>query len=273
MSGGTLTRRSFLAAAVAISGTAGGFAAGRATAPRRRDAELPPGTVTDTNLLRRAVQPDAVFRVDTDEPLVALSFDDGPDPAYTPQVLDLLARHHTNATFFAVGINALAHPDLVGRQVAAGHTIGNHTRSHPDLEQLTPEQVAAEIDGGEADIEAAGAPRPNLFRPPKGFTDEVVGVFADAEHYRTIFWDAAVEHYVRHLGVSTGIERLLAKVDRGSIILAHDGGHTPGRPVIDRTSTVQALPLLLDGLDRRGLRVVDVPTLLSLDRRRVVRAS
>lgn len=267
-----LTRRGFLTAAVpTLAGAAGGFAIGRVSAPGHGDPELPPGTVTRTELLRSAAQPDAVFRVDTDRPFVALSFDDGPDPAYTPQVLDLLARRRVKATFFEVGINAIAHVDLVHRQVTDGHTIGNHTRSHPDLEQLTPEQVMAEIDGGEADIVAAGAPRPTLFRPPKGLTDEVVGVFADAKRYRTIFWDAAVEHYVRHLGVTVGVERLLSKIGPGSIILAHDGGHTPGRPVIDRASSMAALPLLLDGLARRGLQAVDVPRLLALDRRRVLR--
>lgn len=269
---GRLTRRGFLTGSAAtLVGAAVGFGAGRASVRGGRVAEVPPGTVTRTEVLRRAAQPDAVFRVDTDRPVVALSFDDGPDPAYTPHVLDLLARHRIKATFFAVGVNAVAHRDLVHRQVTEGHTIGNHTRSHPDLERLTPEQVVAEIDGGEADIVAAGAPRPTLFRPPKGFTDEVVGVFADAERYRTIFWDAAVEHYVLHLGVGVGVERLLAKVGPGSILLAHDGGHTPGRPVIDRASTMAALPLLLDGLARRGLRVVDVRTLLALDRRRVLR--
>lgn len=263
------SRREFLAAGIAaVAGAVGGLAAGRATSGGGDD--LPPGTTTRTNRLRRAVQPDAVFRVDTDMPVVALSFDDGPDPAYTPIVLDVLERHRTKATFFAVGMNAVAHPDLIRRQVGAGHTIGNHTRTHADLDQLTPDEVAAEVDGGVADIVGAGAPRPDLFRPPKGLTGEVVGMFAAAERYRTVFWDTAVEHYVWHFGVASGVERLLAKVRPGSIILAHDGGHTPGRPVIDRASTMRALPLLFEGLDRRGLRPVDVPTLLALDRRRVV---
>ncbi len=243
--------------------------AGRVSAPKR--GERPASPQARAAVLRSAARLDTVFRVDTDEPLVALTFDDGPDPAYTPHVLDLLEQLQARATFFEVGINAIAHTDLVHRQIAAGHTIGNHTRTHADLEQLTPSETVAEIDGGADDIEAAGARRPTLFRPPKGLTDSIVGVFADAEHYRTIFWDAAVEHYVLHLGVPGGIELLLAKIRRGSIILAHDGGHTPGRPTVARATTMAALPLLLDGLARLGLRVVDVPTLLAADRRRVVR--
>ncbi|MER3453086.1 MAG: polysaccharide deacetylase family protein [Acidimicrobiia bacterium] len=230
-------------------------------------AAAPPPTLTRTNRLRRRAQPDAIFGVDTDQPLVALTFDDGPDPAYTPRILDLLAARHVRATFFVVGVNALAHRDLLKREVAAGHSIGNHTRTHPDLERLGPEEVLAEIDGGEDAIVAAGAPRPTLFRPPKGLTDEIVATFANAERYRTVFWDLAVEHFVRHLGVDEGVRRLLARVRPGSIILAHDGGHTPGRPVIDREETLAAMPPLLDGLARLGLRPVDVPALLRAARR------
>src|SRR4051812_49861717 len=75
--------------------------------------------LTDTTTRRRKVQPDALFRVRTDKRIVALTFDDGPDPAYTPDVLDLLDRHRATATFFVVGVNALAHPDLVAEERGA----------------------------------------------------------------------------------------------------------------------------------------------------------
>lgn len=267
-----LTRRDLLVAGFAsLAGVVSGYAAGRRSATASRFPDLAPGAVTRSADLRRAVQPDAVFRVDTDRPYVALTFDDGPDPAYTPRVLELLAESGITATFFVVGVNAIAHRDLIRQEVEAGHTFGNHTRTHADLERLTPGQVAAEIEGGEKDIVAAGAPRPRLFRPPRGLTDEVVAVFADAERYRTVFWDVAVEHFVLHLGVEEGVQHLLDRVGPGSIILAHDGGHTPGRPPVDRASTLEALPLLLTGLRRRGLHPVDLPTLLALDRRHVVR--
>ena len=260
-----VTRRGFLAGAAACLLCAGGTVA----AAEHEGTGVP--TVNSAD--RLLAQPDALFRVRTREAVVALTFDDGPDPAYTPTVLDLLDRAGARATFFAIGVNATARPRLLDRVVAAGHTIGNHTFDHRDLELLTPAQVAREIDRGEQRIIAAGAPRPTLFRPPKGLTDEVVGVFADADRYHTVFWDHCLEHHVDHAPtIEDGVRALLRKVRPGSIILAHDGGHiaAPNRPVIDRTRTMEALPVLLRGLHRLGYRMTDVPGLLASTRKRLV---
>jgi peptidoglycan/xylan/chitin deacetylase (PgdA/CDA1 family) len=205
-----------------------------------------------------------IFRVQTHRPIVALTFDDGPDPRFTPAVLALLRRYEARATFFLVGQNALAHRDLVAQELAEGHMIGNHTFDHPDLGLLASYQVDAEIERGADAIREAGAPRPTLFRPPRGVTDEVVGVLADAERYRTIFWELTVEHYVDHMRIGEAVERLLDRVAPGTIILAHDGG-LPNRIDShgqDRSRTIEALPALLEGLDRMGYRIVDVSELL-----------
>jgi chitooligosaccharide deacetylase len=269
-----ITRRSLLAG-TAASGVAGaaGFAVGRASGDEDRALRLRSGELTTTNALRAAVQPDGVFRVDTAAPVVGLTFDDGPDPEFTPRVLDVIADKRATATFFLVGVNALAHRDLVARVLADGHTIGNHTFDHTSLETLAPGAVASEIDRGEEAIVTAGAPRPHLFRPPRGLTDEVVAVFADAERYRTIFWTLAVEHFVLHAPVDVAVDRMLARVRRGDIILAHDGGHiaAPGAPTIDRSATIAALPRLLDGLAARGLEAIDIPRLLAHQRKREFR--
>jgi peptidoglycan/xylan/chitin deacetylase (PgdA/CDA1 family) len=269
-----ISRRSLLAgtAASGVTGAAG-FVVGRAEREEPHELRLRTGELTTTNALRDAVQPDGVLRVDTTSPVVGLSFDDGPDPKYTPMVLDVLEQKGARATFFVVGVNALAHRDLLARALAAGHSVGNHTFDHVSLETLDPAAVASEIDRGEQAIVDAGAPRPHLFRPPRGLTDEVVAVFADAERYRTIFWTLAVEHYVLHAPVAVAVERILARVRPGDIVLAHDGGHiaVPGAPTLDRSSTVAALPLLLDGLSARRLEVVDIPTLLRHQRRREFR--
>lgn len=205
-----------------------------------------------------------MFRVETDERMVGLSFDDGPDPRYTPHVLDLLDHHRARATFFIVGVNAVAHPALLARQVASGHSIGNHTYDHRELELLDSAQVRREIQLGAEAIRKAGGPPLWLFRPPKGYTDQAVGVLADAERYRTVFWEFCLERFIEREGISPGVDAILHHATPGSIILAHDGGHilAPGRPTLDRSSTMKALPLLLKGLEHKGLRVVDIPTLL-----------
>jgi peptidoglycan-N-acetylglucosamine deacetylase len=211
------------------------------------------------------VQPDGVFRIATSEPVVGLTFDDGPDPRYTPSVISMLAEAEVRATFFLVGVNALASRSLVGKLVDAGHSIGNHTQDHRELEFLSPPLVSAQIERGQRSIIRAGAPAPSLFRPPKGFTDEAVGVLAEANRFRTVFWEFCVERFVNHQPVADGVDEILDKVRPGSIILAHDGGRIvgSGRPALSRRRTMEAVPLLLDGLARKGLRVVDVPTLLN----------
>src|SRR5437763_10715233 len=117
----------------------------------------------------------AVVRVDTHQRLVALTFDDGPDPRWTPRVLDLLREYHAHATFFEVGKNVVAHPDLVHAVLADGNEVGDHTWDHPDLDLMSPAQVDQEIERGADAIRQVGAPAPRYFRPPKGLTDEAVG--------------------------------------------------------------------------------------------------
>jgi chitooligosaccharide deacetylase len=264
-----VSRRTLLlgGAACVCSGVVGAVI-GRETAS---EPDPEPTGSTGTSLLetntvadRLGAQPDGIFHVHTTEPVVAMTFDDGPDPAYTPYVLDVLDRFDAKATFFCIGVNALARRQLLATQMAKGHSIGNHTHDHADLEALTPEAVRVEIDGGETALVDSGAPKPDLFRPPKGDTDQVVGVLADADRYKTIFWTVCVEHFVLHQDMKVGVQQLLSWVRPGSIVLAHDGGHIayPDRPDVDRTKTMEALPLVLEGLKAKGLNIVDMPALL-----------
>jgi len=267
-----ISRRAFFGAACGVC-AAVGLGLGRGlTGVAAEGARVGPAgpTFTGSEAARRRAQPEAVFRVRTRERVVALTFDDGPDPHYTPQVLDVLARHGAPATFFLVGVNAEAFPALVATQTARGHAVGNHTFDHAELGGLPAAAVRAEVESGSAAIVRAGAPRPTLFRPPRGHTDREVGAVATAEHYRTIFWDLCLEHFVRADGVVRGTDALLSRLRPGSVILAHDGGHVeaPGRPYLDRSPTIGALPLLLEGIAARGFRVVDLPTMLDLERPR-----
>jgi peptidoglycan/xylan/chitin deacetylase (PgdA/CDA1 family) len=199
----------------------------------------------------------AVVRVQTNERTVALTFDDGPDPRWTPRVLELLRQYHAHATFFEVGVNVSAHPDLVHAVLADGNEVGDHTWDHPDLELMSAPQVDQEIERGAEAISQVGAPAPKYFRPPKGFTDDAVGVLANADEYRTIFWDLCLERFVDHTpNMTEAVLDMLSRVKPGSIILAHDGG------IPDRTKTMKTLPILLEGLKARGYKMVDVTQLL-----------
>jgi len=200
----------------------------------------------------------AVFRVLTRSRVVALTFDDGPDPRWTPQVLDVLRHFHAHATFFDVGRHTLAYGDLVRAELAGGHETADHTVDHPNLSRLTPDAVQLEVDGGMSALLAVGAPSPTWFRPPKGLTDEVVRQASERRGLRTAFWDLCVEHYVNHDQLEPAVDRMLRRVAPGDVILAHDGG------IPDRTRTMAALPLLLRGLQQRGYRVVSLSELVTL---------
>jgi peptidoglycan-N-acetylglucosamine deacetylase len=256
-----LTRRTTLAAGAAclLAGLTGAVS-GRAEAVSPYELGRP----TLTTRARRAAQPDAVFAVRTHRRELALTFDDGPDPDYTPYVLDLLDRYEARATFFVVGVNAVVWPDLLHEVVRRGHSLGNHTHQHADLYALQAPAVGAEIAGCSADLAAAGMRRPTWFRPPKGFTSPTVALVARRQRLRTAFWSHCLEacHPVgtpRDQAVRQLVDRLLP----GQVLLAHDGGRVmaPGGQVIDRGATMEALPVLLERLRRDRWDVVDLPTL------------
>jgi peptidoglycan/xylan/chitin deacetylase (PgdA/CDA1 family) len=141
--------------------------------------------------------------------------------------------------------------------LAGGNEVADHTWDHPDLEIMPIVMANAEITRGASAITQVGAPPPKYFRPPKGLTDEAVGVLANANEYRTIFWDLCLERFVDHTpDMPEAVLDMLARVKPGSIILAHDGG------IPDRTKTMKTLPLLLEGLKARGFKMVDVTQLL-----------
>lgn len=196
----------------------------------------------------------AVERVATSKRLVALTFDDGPSPTYTPQVLDILDRYRVRATFFLVGRFVAAYPDLVRRELASGYELANHTYDHPRLTQLPRDQVVAELQGGENAIQQVGAPAPRWFRPPYGLFTGDISQVADGLGEATIGWHRTLDRYIL-ADPAGGTAGLLRDVRPGSIVLAHDGQRN-----LDRQ--VAALPGFLDGLRRLCLRQTTVGDLM-----------
>jgi peptidoglycan/xylan/chitin deacetylase (PgdA/CDA1 family) len=183
---------------------------------------------------------------------VALTFDDGPDPRWTPRILAILAGAHIPATFFMVGRQAAAHPQLVRRVANAGQAISGHTWNHIRLDRLPPARVAAEVDCTNQLLARLTGRPVRLLRPPDGAYDEtVVGVLA-ARDLQLILWTADSRDWAR-----AGVRRIVATVARqlrpGAIILFHDGGG-------DRSQTVAALPWVLRQLHARGYRAVALST-------------
>jgi peptidoglycan/xylan/chitin deacetylase (PgdA/CDA1 family) len=198
-----------------------------------------------------------VSRASTDSLLVALSFDDGPDPTYTPRVLQILKRYGAKATFFEEGRMIRLHPDLARRVMSEGHVLGNHTETHPYIERFTRAGVHAEIAACDEALRSFVGIRTYLFRPPRGAWNPTIFSEARSRNDHIVLWTIALEHQATPAPGAMAA-RVLERVTPGAIILMHDGANR------SRESTVEALPLLLDGLKARGYRFVTIPELLRI---------
>jgi peptidoglycan/xylan/chitin deacetylase (PgdA/CDA1 family) len=187
---------------------------------------------------------------------VALTFDDGPGP-FTPQILQILQRTHTPATFFVIGRLARAYPESVAAEARGGFAVGDHTETHPLLSILSAAGQAAEIDAAAADIHRAGAPYPRLFRPPYGSFDQATLALLRARSMLMVLWSADTKDYSRP-GAKKIIYTAVSGGQSGAIILMHDGGG-------DRAQTVAALPRIILRLRQRGYRLVTIPELIADD--------
>lgn len=161
---------------------------------------------------------------------IALTFDDGPNPAWTPRLLDILAGHDVRATFFLVGKFAEAEPALVRRIVAEGHAVGNHSWSHPNLALTAGAKVHEELKRTSKTIEQIIGKRVRLFRPPYGARRPKVLQLAKAMGLTPVLWNAMTNDWEEPSSDAIA-ERLTGRIDaaqrrgRAANIVLHDGGH------------------------------------------------
>ncbi|WP_306184768.1 MULTISPECIES: bifunctional polysaccharide deacetylase/glycosyltransferase family 2 protein [unclassified Streptomyces] len=188
---------------------------------------------------------------------IALTFDDGPDPVWTPRILDVLRRNHVHATFFVVGTQAVAHPELVRRIVAEGHQIGIHTFTHPDLSRLAPWQRSLELRETQLAVAGAAGVTTALLRPPYSSenaalddADWSVLKQADTAGYVTVLATQDAEDW-RRPGLPRVLTNATPRGTAGQIVLMHDAGG-------DRAQTVAALDVLVPRLKAEGFRFATV---------------
>jgi peptidoglycan-N-acetylglucosamine deacetylase len=192
---------------------------------------------------------------DRSSPLVALTFDDGPHPPYTTEILDILREYEVPATFYCIGMRVAAYPEITKRIVAEGHALGNHSWSHAFLPDLGDDDVYAQVRLTTAASTKATGAAPTSFRPPYGGrSPRVLRVLAGLGQV-TVLWDVDSRDWSRP-GARYVAERVLDRARAGSIVLLHDGGG-------DRSQTVAALPRLITGLRERGHRLATVDRLVS----------
>lgn len=187
----------------------------------------------------------------TEDRDIALTFDDGPLMPYTRDILDILKKERVPATFFVQGKHASKEPALLIRMIREGHTIGNHTYSHPDLTGLGESEIAQELCKADDAILQATGIHTRLFRPPYLATNETVRRVARRLGYLTVFSSLDPVTWNDRLPLFQ-LERTIAAAAPGTILLLHDGVETHPRKSFNRSQTVRNLTPLIRGLKRRG---------------------
>lgn len=193
-------------------------------------------------------------RVPVSGKYIAMTFDDGPHPANTPRLLDILRARNIKATFYVIGRNVDLYPQIVRRCVAEGHEIGNHTYTHRLLSKLSDSEVRSELSRCRDAVGRAAGVQPRTLRPPYGGLLQRQREMVNAEFgYPTIMWNVDPLDWKRP-GPSVVCSRILSHTTAGSIVLSHDL-HAP---------TIDAMPSTLDGLLQRGFQFVTVSQLLAM---------
>jgi cellulose synthase/poly-beta-1,6-N-acetylglucosamine synthase-like glycosyltransferase/spore germination protein YaaH/peptidoglycan/xylan/chitin deacetylase (PgdA/CDA1 family)/uncharacterized protein (DUF2062 family) len=192
---------------------------------------------------------------------VVLSFDDGPDPTYTPQILDILDKNHIKGAFFIVGKNAELHPELIERMYNEGHVIGSHTFTHPDISSTTPLQTKMELNANQRLFEEITGHSMNLFRPPyvadaePSTRSELLPILRAQDMGYTMVGELIDPNDWQRPSSNEIVKRVLDQLPEGNVILLHDAGG-------NRSNTVKALPIIIKELKKRGYTFTTVAHLI-----------
>lgn len=195
-----------------------------------------------------------IRKVSTTHKVVALTVDDGPHPQTTPEVLKVLREKQVKVTFFVLGANAEAHPDIIAQAVADGHEIASHAYSHQFLNRMPLAAAAAELDRTQEVITRIGAPKPTLFRPPGGGYNDRIVEMARERGYTMVLWSVDAGDW-RQIPVTQVVKTTMKTVRPGSIVLMHDGQYPMPTP--------EAMALIIDNLRSQDYQFVTVSELLT----------
>lgn len=206
------------------------------------------------------------------ERIVALTYDDGPNPPYTDEILDVLRTEGVHATFFVVGRAVQAYPSVVRREVASGNAVGNHTWSHGHLLLYGEKGLRQTLERTDAAIFAASGVHTRIMRPPFGARDWLVLQEAHRLGYTPVMWSVPLVDDWDYPPARVIAARVLRYAGDGAIIDLHDGNRgiicrraQLTARVCDRSADVGATRLIIDALKRRGYRFVTIPELLRLN--------
>ncbi|OIK08659.1 polysaccharide deacetylase family protein [Bacillus sp. MUM 116] len=182
---------------------------------------------------------------------IAFTFDDGPNPVYTPQLLDLLKINNIKATFFVVGSNSEKYPEMIARIHSEGHLIGMHNYVHKSNWVMAPWTLRRHLRMTASIIEKITGNRPVYYRPPWGLV--TLFDFLLMKQYKIIHWSVMAEDWRSQGGSEKVKSRLLQKIKKGDVILLHDSGETMGADEDAPLNTIHALKEVFKELSRQGM--------------------
>ena len=195
-------------------------------------------------------------KVTSDKKVVALTFDDGPHPKYTDEILDILSEYGVKATFFVIGTNVDEHPEILQRELAEGHEIGNHTFDHSYMNKLNESNTISEIKKCESAVISAGGPATSLLRPPGGICSSRLKKQCRSLKYSIVLWSVDTRDWTRPTAANI-TRTVLNNVSSGDIILMHDY-------VSGKSNTPEALRSIIPALIDEGYNFLTVTELINL---------
>lgn len=199
-----------------------------------------------------------------EEKTIALTFDDGPHPEFTPKILDLLMEYDVKATFFVLGQHGEMYPEILQRQVEEGHEIGNHTFSHINIDKTSEDLIEKEFYKTQEVISTITNTEPKVFRPPYGIYDNTVIDIANQNNCSIVLWTPQQDSKDwSNPGAEKIINTTLSKIENGDIILFHDYIYN------DTSHTIEALEAILPELKNRGYNFVTMSELIELSTKQV----
>ena len=199
-----------------------------------------------------------IWEIKTDKKIIAITFDDGPHPVYTPLILDILAKYDAKATFFVTGKKADEYPDVLKRIVKEGHEVANHTYNHVRGNKMNSKKLITELETTAESIKRITKIKPALFRPVGGFYNDLIINTAVNNNYLVVMWSWHQDPKDWN-GTNTNkiTNHVISSARPGDIVLLHDSGG-------DRTKTIKALERILDFLTKNNYKCVTVSEMILL---------
>jgi len=206
--------------------------------------------------------PKIIYKVKTREKVISLTFDDGPHPDYTEQILEILAEKNVKATFFVTGENIEKYNSIAKRMIQEGHELGNHSYSHKNLIFKSPMTIKKEITFTDKLLRDVGCKGDIHFRPPFGRILLIAAFILSSLDKKVIMWSVPTKDY-KEKDTSEILKKINRRIKPGAIIVLHDSGIVRNGKPVNRKQTVEAVKKIINNLQQKGYKFKTVSELIN----------